>query len=94
MQTLISVSSAARLLAMLLLVIPAVSSATRNASGNGQWISLGVPAGMSLGTNGVWKEFYAFFLYAASQRKALECIVDSGCASAEVWVSYCGAEQL
>jgi hypothetical protein len=36
-----------------------------------------------------WKEMYALLLYAASNQKSMDCVVDSGCGTSEVWVSYC-----
>lgn len=36
-----------------------------------------------------WKEMYALILYAASQKLSLDCVVDSGCGSSQVWVTYC-----
>ena len=92
------------------------SSATTNATGPGQWISIGVPSNIWLGTSGAlylrgtdtgtcqsvlpsyfrfdtsqprWKEMYALLLYGASNQKAVQCVVDSGCGTDEVWVSYC-----
>jgi hypothetical protein len=94
------------------------SSATINATGTGQWISIGVPSDVWLGTNGQfylrgtdtgtcqsvlpsyfridtsqpkWKEMYALLLYTAANQKAIACVVDSGCGTSEVWVSYCNS---
>jgi hypothetical protein len=94
------------------------SSATLNATGTGQWISIGVPTDVFLGTNGQfylrgsdigscqsvlptyfridtsqpkWKEMYALLLYTAANQKAIACVVDSGCGTSEVWVSYCNS---
>lgn len=92
------------------------SRATVNATGNGQFISIGVPVFVHMGTNGDfylngsdqgmcqslsptyfrfdtsqprWKEMYALLLYAAANQKSIDCVVDSGCGSSQVWVSYC-----
>ena len=92
------------------------SGATVNATGNGQFISIGVPSFVHLGTNGDfylngtdqgmctslsptyfrfdtsqlhWKEVYALLLYAAANQKSVDCVVDSGCGTSQVWVSYC-----
>ncbi len=92
------------------------SWATVNATANGQFISIGVPAFVHMGTNGDfylngtdqgmcqnlspayfrfdtsqlrWKEMYALLLYAAANQKSVDCVVDTGCGSTEVWVSYC-----
>lgn len=107
---------AAAMAAVMLLLICSDSAATLNASGTGQWISIGVPIEVYLGTNGdfflrgsdegscqsvqpsyfrfdtsqpKWKEMYALLLYAAANQKAVDCVVDSGCGTAQVWVSYC-----
>ena len=36
-----------------------------------------------------FKEFYSLLLTLSAQKKSLDCIVDSGCGSNQVWVSYC-----
>jgi len=104
------------LTATLVLLSSGDSLATVNATGPGQWISIGVPSDVWLGTNGSfylrgtdtgscqsvlpsyfridtsqpkWKEMYALLLYTAANQKAIACVVDSGCGSSEVWVSYC-----
>ena len=33
--------------------------------------------------------FFSLILYSAAQGKALDCVVDSGCGSDQVWVKYC-----
>lgn len=92
------------------------SVATVNATANGQFISIGVPAFVHLGTNGDfylngsdqgmcqslspsyfrfdtaqprWKDMYALLLYAAANQKSIDCVVDSGCGTSQIWVSYC-----
>ncbi len=35
------------------------------------------------------KEFYSLLLFMTAQKKPLVCVVDSGCGSTQVWVSYC-----
>jgi hypothetical protein len=92
------------------------SGATVNATGNGQFLSIGVPSYVHLGTNGDfylqgtdqgtcqslqptyfridtsqahWKEMWALLLYSSANQKSLDCVVDSGCGTTQVWVSYC-----
>ncbi|QMV15445.1 hypothetical protein [Vibrio spartinae] len=36
-----------------------------------------------------FKEFYSWLLSMQVQKKSLDCVVDSGCGSDQVWVSYC-----
>ena len=36
-----------------------------------------------------FKEFYGWMLTMQAQDKSLECMVEDGCGSNEVWVSYC-----
>ena len=36
-----------------------------------------------------WKEMYAGLLYAAANEKPIDCVVDSGCGTTQVWVSSC-----
>lgn len=104
-----------------LIVVAALISApsahaTKNATGNGDWISVGVPTRMNVGSTGYfylagndhgscggtaatyfrsnmsnayWKELYALFILAQTNQRPLECIVESACGTAELWVSYC-----
>lgn len=99
-----------------IMVSSADSDATVHATANGQFISIGVPASVHMGTNGDfflngtdlgmcqslypsyvrfdtsqprWKEMYALLLYAATNQKSVDCVVDSGCGTSQVWVSYC-----
>jgi hypothetical protein len=39
-----------------------------------------------------WKEFYALILYAAANGKSLDCVVQNGCGTSQVWVKYCRVE--
>ena len=105
-------------LLLLVFLLTSVSRATTNATQNGGWISVGVPADMFVGSAGHfylvgndmgscastaptyirsdmnqprWKELYAFILYASAQQKPLSCVVESGCGTTELWVTYCRA---
>ena len=36
-----------------------------------------------------WKEVYAALLVASNNGTAVDCVVDSGCGTNQVWVHYC-----
>lgn len=36
-----------------------------------------------------FKEMYSWLLTMSAQGKPLDCVVDTGCGSDQVWVSYC-----
>lgn len=103
------------LIALLAALLPPPCHAL-DAAANGNWISLGVPSYLHMGTDGRffvngtdqgscaavrpqyfrvdtsaqhWKEFYAWLLTMSATQKEMHCVVDSGCGSDQVWVSYC-----
>ena len=92
------------------------SQAEINATAAGQWISIGIPSRMNVGTTGQfyligndhgtcagqpvtyfrfdmngtrWKEVYALLLAAAASQKYIQCVVETGCGTTEVWATYC-----
>lgn len=95
---------------------PSVVNATRNGNANGDWISMGIPTRINVGSTGLFymsgndhgtcgstattylrsdpskpyfKEFYAMIVLAQANQRPLECIVESGCGTSEIWVTYC-----
>lgn len=36
-----------------------------------------------------WKEMYALIQVSSANERPMDCVVDSGCGTTEVWVSYC-----
>lgn len=36
-----------------------------------------------------FKEFFSWMLQMQEQKKSLDCVVDRGCGTDEVWVKYC-----
>lgn len=36
-----------------------------------------------------FKEFYSWLLYMRTQNKPLDCVVQRGCGTSDVWVRYC-----
>jgi len=36
-----------------------------------------------------FKEFYSWILFMSAQKKQMDCVVESGCGTSQVWVKYC-----
>ena len=96
--------------------VASFNSQAMDANTNGEWISLGVPSFVHMGTTGDFylngtnqgmcanvapqyfrldmsasnfKEFYSWLLIMATTGKPIDCVVDSGCGSSQLWVHYC-----
>jgi len=40
-------------------------------------------------TKPTWKEMYSSLMLASVNEKPIDCVVDSGCGTDQVWTSYC-----
>ncbi|CCO47440.1 hypothetical protein VIBNISOn1_30134 [Vibrio nigripulchritudo SOn1] len=97
-------------------IVMSFNASAINANSNGEWIRLGVPSYVHIGTDGRFflngtsqgscankrptyfrmdmnkphfEKTYSWLLMMSTQSKPIDCVVDSGCGSSEVWVSYC-----